>query len=464
MNFNVEPSSFRDNDATIIYFNNKVYRLIYQKYKSNFDYFINSGLYSKLLSEKKIINHKEVNFDHLTDEQINNNSIYKVIVVEKIPFISYPYELSFEQLKEAALLTLKIQIDAINLNMSLKDASSYNVQFIENNPIFIDTSSFEIYQDGSPWGAYRQFCMHFLSPLLMHFYRIPNSIKLLQLDINGISLEFASKVLPLKSYFNLSTLIHIHLHAISENKNKSITKEKLKRIYISRKKLLSIIEHLYNFIEDLKVSKNSDWTNYYESFSYTDDDFNIKKSTVDAWLTSINNDTVIDAGCNVGEFSYIASKHAEKVIAFDFDESVISKLFLKIKKDNIKNIYPLVIDIFSPSPSIGWMNKERTSFIERLGKNNTTLALALIHHLTIGNNVPFKKQAELFSLFSEDLIVEYVPKDDVQVSKLLTTRKDIYHDYSLEYFLLAFSEYFIQVDKIELPNSKRVLIHLKRKN
>jgi len=463
MKFDIEQSSFRDNDATIIYFNNKVYRLIYQKYKSNFDYFINSGLYTKLLSEKKIIKHNEVNFDHL-NEQINGDKIYKVIEVEKIPFIIYPYELSFEQLKEAALLTLKIQVDAIIFNMTLKDASCYNVQFIENNPIFIDTSSFEVYQDGSPWGAYRQFCMHFLSPLLLHFHGLPNSIKLLQLDINGIPLDFASKALPFKSFFNFSTLIHIHFHSISENKNKSISKEKLKRIYLSKEKLLSIIEQLYDFIEGLKVSKNTNWTNYYESFSYTDDDFKIKKSTVDAWLSSINNDTVIDAGCNLGEFSYIATKHAEKVIAFDSDESVISKLFLKIKKDNIKNLYPLVIDIFSPSPSIGWMNKERTSFIERLGKNNTTLALALIHHLTIGNNVPFKKQAEFFSLFSKDLIIEFVPKDDVQVRKLLTTRKDIYYDYNLENFLLSFSEYFVQVNRVDLPNSKRVLIHFKRKD
>jgi ribosomal protein L11 methylase PrmA len=462
MDYKIESSSFRDNDATVVYFDNKVYRVIFKSYQSNYEYFINSGLNDDLVSKKKIINFSEANLALLPNVPFDLNSVFKIIEVERIPLITYPYEWSFEQLKQAALLTLEIQKTALQFNMTLKDASAYNIQFIGSKAIFIDTTSFEIYQEGSPWIAYRQFCMHFLAPLLIYYYKIPNAFKLLQLDVNGISLEFASRVLPFNSYLNLSALMHIHWHSKTENKNKQLTKNELKKVYVSKTKLLNIIDHLYESIKDLSVLKNTEWTEYYQTFSYSESGFNIKKSTIKNWLSDIDNETIVDAGCNVGEFSYIASNFAKKVIAFDFDESVINKLYIKIKKDNINNIYPLVVDLTSPSPSIGWNNNERISFTERLGKNNTTLALALIHHLAIGNNVPFIKQAEFFSNFSKDLIIEYVPKTDVQVSRLLISRKDIYDDYNFENFIQAFSKYFILIKKVELKDSKRILIHFKR--
>lgn len=463
MTYILEHSSFRDKDATIIYFNEKVYRVIFNSYKENYDYLIKSGLYNLLVSENKIISHEEIQSSQLKLFPIDLNFVYKIIEVNKIPFIIYPYEWSFEQLKQAALLTLEIQKKALSFNMTLKDASAYNIQFIGGKAIFIDTSSFEIYQEGHPWVAYRQFCMHFLAPLLLYYYKIPNAIKLLQLDVNGISLEFASKVLPTKSIINLTSLLHIHWHAKTENNNKQTSKKNLKNIKVSKDKLISIIDHLYESIKDLNVITNTEWTDYYKTFSYSDNSFNIKKTTIKNWLSYITNETIIDAGCNQGEFSVIASSFAKKVIAFDFDESVINKLFIKIKFDNINNIYPIVIDLSSPSPSIGWNNKERKSFIERLGnKNNTTLALALVHHLAISNNVPFIKQAEFFSFFSEDLIIEFVPKNDIQVSKLLVSRKDIFHDYNLENFIQSFSNYFTLKNKMELSDSERVLIHFKR--
>lgn len=462
MGFKIEPSSFRDKDATVIYFNNKVYRIIFNSYKSNFDKFISSGLYDDLIFEKKIIHHSEINFTQFENFPLDINSVYKIIEVEKIPLITYPYEWSFEQFKQAALLTLEIQKKALQFNMCLKDASAYNIQFIGSKALFIDTSSFEIYHEGNPWAAYRQFCMHFLAPLLLYYYKIPNALKLLQLDVNGISLEFVSKVLPLKSFFNLSALMHIHWHAKTENNNKQLSKNELKNVQVSKDKLLNIIDHLYESIKELSVHTNTEWTDYYKTFSYSETGFNIKKSTIKNWLSNLCNEIIIDAGCNQGEFSYIASKYAKNVVAFDFDESVINKLFLKIKKDNINNIYPIVVDLSSPSPSIGWNNNERISIIERLGKNNTTLALALIHHLAIGNNVPFVKQAALFSFFSKDLIIEFVPKNDIQVSRLLVSRKDIYHDYNLENFIQSFSNYFTLINKMELNDSERVLIHFKR--
>lgn len=463
MNYQIDSASFRDKDATIVYFQNKVYRLIFDSYKSNYDLFLSSGLYKNLLTENKIVSHLEIDNFQFINKQIDYKTVYKVLEVDKIPFITYPYEWSFEHLKQAALLTLEIQKKSLEYGLTLKDASAYNVQFIGNRPIFIDTSSFEIYNEGSPWVAYRQFCMHFLAPLLMHYYKIPQALKFSQLDINGVSLDFASKVLPFKSKLNLSVLMHIHLHAKSEIKNKQIGNKELPAIHVSKSKLINIIDHLFETISNLRVHTRTEWTDYYNTFSYSEISFKIKKEIIEKWLAISEIENIVDAGCNEGEFSFIASKFAKNVISFDFDESVIRNLFFRTQKQKIDNIYSLVVDLSSPSPSIGWNNKERKSLLERLGKNNTTMALALVHHLSIGNNVPFIKQAEFFASFSKSLIIEFVPKNDVQVSRLLVSRKDIFSDYNLDNFINAFSNFFILENQAKIKDTERILLYFKRK-
>ena len=66
-----------------------------------------------------------------------------VIQPRRLDFISYPYEWSFSQLKDAALLTLELQSRALDAGMRLKDASAYNIQFDAGRPVLIDSLSFE---------------------------------------------------------------------------------------------------------------------------------------------------------------------------------------------------------------------------------------------------------------------------------------------------------------------------------
>ena len=132
-----------------------LYRQINTCYKNDYDLFEASGLYDQLVNKKYLVSHQETTIEPMQPD------CYKVIKPELIPFISYPYEWSFEQLKQAALLTLNIQKIAIGKARSLKDASVYNIQFINGSPIFIDTLSFECYEENKPWVAYKQFCQHF---------------------------------------------------------------------------------------------------------------------------------------------------------------------------------------------------------------------------------------------------------------------------------------------------------------
>ena len=146
---NVNLASFRDPSGAVFSHEGKLYRQVDKRYKANYDKLMD-GLYQELVEEGLLVEHKEVPAMAGLPK-----TTYKVIQPNVIPFISYPYEWSFSQLQDAALITLRIQKIAMKHDMVLKDASAYNVQFLSGKPIFIDTLSFEEYNP-QPWVAYKQ--------------------------------------------------------------------------------------------------------------------------------------------------------------------------------------------------------------------------------------------------------------------------------------------------------------------
>ena len=211
-----ESSSFRDPAGFIFFHNGEIFRQINQVCREDFDLLITSGLYERLTKKRKLVSHKEIE----TSLQ-NQQSGYKIIKPEKIKFISYPYEWSFSQLKDAALLTLNIEKEALNFGMSLKDASAYNIQFQDGHPILIDTLSFTKYISGEPWIAYKQFCQHFLAPLALISQNDVRLSELLKSYIDGIPLDLTSKLLPFSTKIKFRTA---HSYPSSCIRTKKITK------------------------------------------------------------------------------------------------------------------------------------------------------------------------------------------------------------------------------------------------
>ncbi len=72
-------------------------------------------------------------------------------------------------------------------DLTTKDASAYNVQFVGSTPRFIDVGSFERLREGEPWYGYRQFHMHFLLPLMLQAYRGIAFQPLLRADVEGVN-------------------------------------------------------------------------------------------------------------------------------------------------------------------------------------------------------------------------------------------------------------------------------------
>lgn len=459
-----EHSSFRDNSGFVFYQNGNVYRAVTNTYQQQFDNFLSSGLYAQLVEQDLIIPHKEVpanDWPHL--EKNLASQVYKILAPEKISYISYPYEWCFQQLKDAALLTLDIQLKALENNITLKDASAFNVQFHKGKPVFIDTLSFDNYEEGKPWIAYRQFCCHFLAPLALMSFVTTDLRRLSELFIDGIPLSVASKLLPRKTRFSAFYLLHIHYHAKLETKySGDVEASKKVNSKLSKAKLVTIIQHLVSGIRSMKSpSKKTEWGNYYKEFSYSGKAIENKKALVKEWTSTIAPETIWDLGCNAGMFSELVQPLAKQIISFDFDHLAIEKFYGLVKEKGYKNILPLVLDLNNPSAGIGWANRERKSFTER-GKTDLILALALIHHLSIANNIPFSYVAEFFADLTTWLIIEFVPKHDQQTQRLLVTREDIFTGYDQQSFEKAFQDFFTIEKQQQIAETGRTLYLMKR--
>jgi ribosomal protein L11 methylase PrmA len=447
------PGSFRDPSGFLFLKENKLYRTIHNSYKKHYSHLMQSGLYKKLVEKKLLVPHEEVS----TQEFFNQTDTYKIIKPEIVPFISYPYEWSFSQLKDAALLTLKIEKIALEYGMTLKDASAYNVQFFNGNPIFIDTLSFETYVEGSPWIAYRQFCQHFLAPLALMAYNNVDLNKLLRIYIDGIPLNIASNLLPFKTHFKPLLQLHIHIHAKSQKKHANNIDIKKSKRKFSKTAFKGLVDHLENGIKKLTwLASGTEWANYYQDDSYTKAGLESKKEIIDSMIRKIKPETIWDLGGNDGTFSRIATNYGAHAVTFDIDPASVEKNYLSVKKNKETNMLPLILDLTNPNPGIGWHNNERNSIIER-GPADLVMALALVHHLAISNNVPLTKIAHLFNQMGKNLIIEFVPKSDKKVQKLLATRKDIFSDYTEKHFEKMFYEYFEIKDKKVINDSNRIL-------
>lgn len=447
----IHESSFRDPSGFLFYEEGKLLRQVNKSYQKDYEHLMTSSLYDKLIKKRLLVEHTEIESHHGLD-----SDCYKIIEPTLINFISYPYEWCFSQLKDAAIATLKIQIEALEFGMTLKDSSAYNIQFHNGKPILIDTLSFEIYEEGKPWQAYRQFCQHFLAPMALMSYTDIRINQLMKIYLDGIPLDLACKLLPFKTKMNISLLMHLHLHAKSQKKyNQKGTASK--NIKIARANLLGLMQNLLSTILKLQCKdQKTEWGEYYSFTNYSSSSFIHKKEIISQFLENINPKTIWDLGANTGEFTHIASAKGINCIAFDIDPIAVDIHYNSIKSQQIENILPLIMDITNPSPSIGWNNKERLSFQQRT-LPDTIFALALIHHLAISNNLPLIKIASFFSELTDNLIIEFVPKSDSQVRTLLSSRSDIFINYNEESFEKEFELFFNIIKKIKINESERTL-------
>jgi len=289
--------------------------------------------------------------------------------------------------------------------------------------------------------------------------------QLLRVFIDGVPLDMASALLPLRTRLNTKIGLHLHLHAAVQKRferrpadappNQSAT--------LGQAAQSGLIDSLESTVQRLNWEPTGTiWTNYYHHTNYSDAALAHKTQLVDALIARTQPTIVWDLGANTGRFSRLASGRGIQTIAFDMDPAAVETNYRESVSRRETHLLPLIVDLRNPSSALGWAGEERMSLMAR-GTADLVLALALVHHVAIGNNVPLDRIAAWLAALGRTLVIEFVPKSDSQVQRLLASREDVFPTYTHVGFESAFAPHFETLDVSPIASTDRILYLMRRK-
>lgn len=451
-----EPGSFRDPEGRVFYAGCEVYRALSGDGLKDFEVLAASGL----LDDPRIVRTQRA--EGAPDAAgLLTKDVAGVLRHELVPFVSYPYEWTFSMLKDAALLQLDLLLAALEHGLILKDSTPYNVQFNGAQPVFIDLGSFERRRDDEVWVGYRQFCMLYLYPLLLQAVKDTAFRPWLRGSIDGIAPAQMRGIASVGDRFRRGFTTHVFLHARLERRyagRGAEVKREVRRAGIDKQLIIANVRKMRKLVTKLAWSPpQSVWVTYGERNTYTDEDARRKDTFVREVVLSSPWQLAWDIGCNNGRHSRIAAEGARRVVAIDADPGPVELLYRELRDAGDERILPLAMNLADPSPALGWRGRERKTLLER-GQPDLVLALALIHHLAIGANVPVKEIVNWLAALGGALVVEFPTREDPMVQKLLAPKRDGLHaDYERGFFECCLHHAF-DVRRIErLTSGTRIL-------
>ena len=451
--------SFRDPAGFVFEQDGVLYREVDRSFADTWDAVVDSGLYEALHQRGLLVHHEVV------DTAIGTERAHVVLRPERLPVVSFPYEWSPGQLRDAALLTLEVQSVALEHGMILRDASAYNVQLRRGRAVFIDTLSFEPWEEGTPWVAYSQFCDHFLGPLALQTKVDHRLRRLLVADVGGVPTDLVAQLLPGRTKLRPALLMHLHLQGRSRANAREVDPDAEQRTAtFSRNAMVGLVRGLRKAVESLTWDgAGTTWSDYDETADHYDDQARaVKEQAVRDAVATVEPDLVWDLGANTGRFASIAAESGATAVAWDLDAGAVERAWQRVSASSpaTGDVIPLVQDLANPSPALGWAHGERPSLADR-GPVDLVFALALIHHLAIGNNVPLADVIARLAGFGDHLLVEWVPKDDPKVRVLLATREDVFTTYTRDDFDAACDAAGTVVSRTPVPGTGRELVLLR---
>ena len=441
----VDSGSFRDRDGRIYHVDGRIIRGLSAGALADFEKLLTKTFYTRCLDQGLLVDTELLDSQHVPLPAEERARWAAFVEHQRVPVISYPYEWTFGMLQDAALLQLDLVEAAILEGMTLKDATPYNVQFLNGRPVFIDIPSFEVLQPGSPWAGYRQFCEMFLFPLMLQSYKGVPFQPLMRGNIDGVGVQMAARLFSGRDRFRRGVLSHVWLQSKLDRRygnSRQDVRTDLKSAGFGKELILANVRKLRKLVGRLQwQGEDSEWGAYEAFHNYSASDHSLKESFIDESVAGSGASCVWDIGCNTGQFSKIAARHAERVLAMDLDHFAVERLYREVRSEGYGNILTLVQNVADPSPNWGWRNRERTELSSR-ARPDLVLCLALIHHVVISANVPLDEFIAWLAELSDQLVIEYVSRKDDKVLTLLRNKEDKYSDYSRERLEQALNRHF----------------------
>lgn len=452
--------SFRDPAGYVFKHDGGFYRAVSRYGAADYDAARNAGIFDWLQNDGLVV-------PILAERQVNEPKLAYILELKRLPTITYPYEWPFALLKAAAVLHLDLHIQLLERGFTLSDATAYNIQFIGPKPIFIDHLSIRPYREGEFWLGHRQFCEQFLNPLLLRAYLSLPHNGWYRGNLEGISVSEITKIIPFRRKFSWNVLTNIVLQDRFQRGTSGDTSIKLdvKDRKLPKAALVAMLRQMRKWIASLVPGdkRKTTWADYSVSNTYSDAERQAKHSFIASYARRVCPKTLIDLGCNTGEYSRRALEAgAESVVGFDFDVQALDQAYDLALEHKLK-ITPLFLDAMNPSPAQGWMEAERSSFSERM-KADGLLALAFEHHLAIARNAPLDQVVRWLVNLAPTGVIEFVPKADRTVQHMLALREDIFPDYGIEQFEAHLKSQAIIERKEKVSESGRTLYEYRRSN
>lgn len=441
-----DAGSFRDPSGYVFADGDRILRAVMAPAQTSFGEIYESGLLKQLADKGLMIGCNRIDADAETLASYQGARGEPAVALyehPRVPMLSYPYEWSFSQLKDAALAHLDLQLVALEKGYELSDATAYNMQFIDGRPVHIDAMSLRQYVDGVHWAGYNQFCRQFLLPLLLEAWAGVAFQNTYRGSIDGISFEDALSILPRRKLFtSASGILHVYLHgrAVMSQSSKAEKQVDLDR-KLPKSRYVAMLDQLRGFIDGLDSAKRpaSYWKTYAAINSYSEPMRDRKLQFVRDWAADTKPGLIWDIGGNTGDFSMAAIEGgAGSAVILDGDlDSLESAYRLRVRKG--EKLLPLLMNLVDPTPNMGWRQSERKGLIERASADGI-IALAVIHHMCIAGNLPLAEAIRWLVSLAPTGIIEFVPKGDPMVDQLLQVRDDIFDDYTEQVFLSAISD------------------------
>jgi SAM-dependent methyltransferase len=456
--------SWRDPDGFVVKYGSRILRSVAPAKADRVRSLLNSAWMSGLLADGVVPHTQEI---HAPADVLKHYGDWIWLEHEALSFPCYPHEITSLQLFDAAKLTLRVALEAAQNGWVLKDASAWNVLFSDGRGVFVDLLSFDEQDSTGNWIAYGQFVRHFILPLLL-FRKVgmtPSDIFLTHRD--GITPENAYRMLSAGGLMSLTAMEFIVLPRLLATAGSRLiaAQSTAKATRVSRgsmggRLLMGTLRHLERKLDSLRPDESaaeSVWKSYEEERShYSQDDLVLKKEFVALHVGSSR--TVLDLGCNAGEYSLVAAESGRKVVAADADHPALSRLYSRVRGGKT-GISPIILSIGRPTPAVGWQNAEVASFLERAyGHFDCILMLGLIHHILVGERASLPMLVEfLASLRPKSVILEWVDPQDPRFRQLAGLNGALYSSLDADALEAAFVQRFRMIAKLPLPSATRVM-------